>query len=154
MSIIAHMNYFQNHHAAYSEVLAMLEQIKEDYKTDSNENIAKVVFNMLSEETASFYTAEFLLDAFNFGFYRIPIAVAIKDTEQLIEGAYAKWSEFSWMSKLIMGSAPNRKGAANWLLATHFNSKSIKAYSALSEVEQEILKLIYGNILSISSKKG
>lgn len=148
------MNYFQSHHAAYTEVLGVLEQIKDDYKNDSNENIAKVVSNMLTEETAKFYDVDFLLKAFNFGFQRLPIALAIKDTEQLIQNTYARWSEFSWLSKLMMGAEPNRKGAADWLLAAQFNSKSMKAYSKLSEVEQEIVRLIYGNILTISNNKG
>ena len=153
MRQIQQIQYFKTHKHAYDEVVKHTESLKRDYENDSSGNLSKVVHNSLSKEAAEFYDVDFLDKAIERGLHRLPIAVAVRDVEEILKQAKMQWSRFSWMQKLVLGRKANDKSAATWLLASKFSRITPEFLSSLSEFDQEVVRFIYGYLLFIANEK-
>lgn len=153
MKRIQQIQYFKTHKKAYDEVVVLTDSLKEDYANDSSGNLAKVVHNSLSKGTAEFYDVEFLDKAISKGLHKLPIAVAVRDVEEMLQQAKKQWCRFNWMQKLVLGRKPNDKSAATWLLASKFSRITPEFLASLSEYDQEVVRFIYGHLLYIANEK-
>ncbi|KDM90978.1 hypothetical protein [Photobacterium galatheae] len=147
----ASMKYFTTHKAAFDEVSEAIRTFGEDYPDDNKENLSKVIHNLLSQHAAEIYTLEYLESALNLGLERLPISVAIRETEDLVERAKRYWPQFRWVTKFVLGRQPSDRSAATWLLASKFSDLGHEFLSSLNPYEQEILRLVYGKLLYIAS---
>lgn len=153
MKKIQQIQYFTTHKKSFDEVVKIRDSLLAEYENDSSDNLAKVVHNLLSDETADFYDVDFLNSALRQGLDRLPIAVAMCDGEQMIAQAKKQWDRFSWIQKLVLGKKPSDKAAATWLLASKFSRITPEFISSLSQFEQEVIRFIYGFLLYTANKR-
>ncbi|ELP5899807.1 hypothetical protein QTV49_001705 [Vibrio vulnificus] len=153
MKQIQYIQYFKTHKHTYDEVVKLTESLKGDYENDSSGNLAKVVHNSLSKEAAEFYDVDFLNKCIKRGLHRLPIAVAVRDVEKMLQQAKMEWGRLNWIQKLVLGRKANDRSAATWLLASKFSRITPEFLSSLPEFDQEVVRFIYGHLLFTANSK-
>ena len=145
-----HLEYFILHEIAYNEVLAAYNNIVGDYKDQNYQTMAKVILNIISEKSCDIYNLSYLAKVLDDGLENLPVAIAINNTEDLINQVLKTWAEIPWLPRAMLGFKPTRAAAATYLIATKINNKEMEDINRMNEVDQEIAKLVFGNLYKLT----